>query len=52
LGIWINGGKGIAHKSNRMYDILLTRGKAVVNMIKPKAVVGHGKVPGMMRLAK
>ena len=48
----MNGGIGIAHKSSRMYAILSTRGRAVVNMSKPRAVVGHGKVPGMMRVAK
>jgi hypothetical protein len=48
----MNGGKGIAIKSNRIYAILSTRRKAVVNMSKLKAVVGYGKVPGMVRRAK
>ena len=48
----MNVGKGITIKSIRMYAILSTRRKAVVNMSKPIAVVGHGKVPGVMRRAK
>jgi hypothetical protein len=48
----MSGGNGIVHKSSRKYAILLTRGRAVVNRSKPRAVVGHGKAPGIMRLAK
>ena len=52
FAIWKNGVKGTAKKISKIKMILSTCGKAIVSKSKASAVVGQGKVPGIIRLVR